>query len=91
MHLGRVLPQTGGQHVLCLLDGDAIDVVDDLAHRVIAQPMWFARQRKIVACEIQAGRDDQIAGGSEEQIDDDFSEDTKGQGTRHEVPVLAPH
>ncbi len=53
MDLGGVLPQARGQHMLGLFDGDAIDMVDHLAHRIIAPAVRLARQLEIVAGEIQ--------------------------------------
>ena len=59
MHLGGVLPQPRGQHMFGLFDGDAIDMVDHLAHRIIAHPVRLARKGKVIAAEIQPFRDQQ--------------------------------
>jgi hypothetical protein len=42
MHLGGVLPQPRGQHMLGLFDGDAIDMVDHLADLVVAPAVRLA-------------------------------------------------
>jgi hypothetical protein len=60
MHLGGVLPEPGGQHVLGLLDGHAVDMVDHLAHRVVAPAVRLSGQGEIVAGEIQPRGDGQI-------------------------------
>ena len=60
MHLGGILPQPGGNHVLGLLDGDAIDMVDLLAHRIIAPTMRLACKAKVIAAEIQPFGDHKI-------------------------------
>ena len=63
MHLGGVLPQAGGLHMLGLFDGDAVDVVDDLAHLIIPEPVRLTGQRKVVVGEIQTLGDHQIRRG----------------------------
>ena len=53
MHLGGVLPQAGGDHMLGLLDRHAIHMVDRLADLVIAPAMRRTGQGEIVVAEIQ--------------------------------------
>ena len=62
MHLCRVLPQAGGEHMFRLFHGDAIDVVDHLAHGVITPAVRLTRKIKIVVTEIEPLGDDQIGG-----------------------------
>ena len=60
MHLGGVLVEAGRDLVLGLLDGDAVDMVDALARRVVAPAMGRAGEREIVG-----GGVDLRAGGAE--------------------------
>ncbi len=60
MHLGGVLPQTRGNHMLRLLDSDAIHMVDLLANLVVTPPMRLPSQIKIVIAEVQSFWDHQI-------------------------------
>ena len=46
MHFGGVLPKARGQHMLGLLNGDAINMIDHLADLVIAQTVALTRQNK---------------------------------------------
>ena len=60
MHLGGVLPQPRGQHMLGLLNGDAIDMVNLLANLVIPPAVRLACEGEIIVGEIQAFGDHQI-------------------------------
>ena len=48
MHLGGVLVEAGREHVLGFLDRHAVDMVDLLADRIIAEAMRRAGEREIV-------------------------------------------
>ena len=62
MHLGGVLPQARGEHVLGLLDGHPVDVVDLLSDRVIAPAVRLSGEGEIIVCEVEPLGDHQILG-----------------------------
>ena len=64
MHLGGVLPQAGGQHMLGLLDRDPVNMVDHLAYSIITQTVRLSGQCKIIAAKIQPCGNDQVSGGN---------------------------
>ena len=64
MHFCSVLPQPGGQHMFGLFDRHTVHMVDHLAHCIIRAAVRLARLGKIIAAEIQPGRDDQIGRGN---------------------------
>ena len=60
MHLGRVLVEARRDLVLGFLDGDAVDMVDALARRIVAPAMRRAGEGEIVGGDV-----DLRAGGAE--------------------------
>ena len=52
MHLRGVLVEPGREHVLGLLDRHAVDMVDLLAGRIVAEAMRRAGEREIVGASI---------------------------------------
>ena len=60
MHLGGVLVEARRDLVLGFFDGDAVDMVDALARRVVAPAIGRTGEREIVG-----GRVDRRAGGAE--------------------------
>ncbi len=62
VHFGRVLPQTGGHHVLGLAERHAVDVIDLLPHLVVAPVVRLPGGDEVVAGEVQAVGNDQVLG-----------------------------
>src|SRR5512145_3260984 len=56
MHPCGVLEQAGGKLMLGLLDGLAVDMIDLVAHRVIAPAPWRAGERVVVTFEVELGQ-----------------------------------
>ena len=53
MYLGRILPQTRCQHMLCVFNRAPIHMVDLFANLIVCKAVIFARSREIIAQELK--------------------------------------
>ncbi len=60
MHLGGVLPEPCGEHMLGFLNRHTIDMVDLFANGIVAPAVRLARKGKVIARKVQALGDHQI-------------------------------